>query len=431
MFEILKQIWHTKTLRTRIGFTLFILLVFRLFAHIPVPGANIENIAEIMERNKLLGVFSVLTGGGLEQFSVVMMGISPYITAAIIIQLLTVVIPRLEALSKEGERGQRIINRYTRYLTVPLAFVQSYGMIRLLNSSANTGQPIISDMSASNILFTMLILTAGTVLLMWLGEQISEDGIGNGISILIFGGIVASVPTLLGPALGLATENINNLWPLLAVVGFTLVLTIFVILFTEGQHRVPITYAGRSVKGTSFSHLPIRVNQAGMIPIIFAVSLMALPNLIASFFLEARTDWIRNLAETVYNGFNQGGATYITVYFLLVLVFSFFYVSITFNPDKVAENVQRRSGFIPGIRPGKETSKHLGKISSHLTLFGGLFLAFIAVSPIIIQNFASQTAANIPMLISGAGLIIIVGVVLEIIRQINAQLVMQDYDKMY
>jgi preprotein translocase subunit SecY len=432
MFKILHQIWHTKTLRNRILFTLFIVLVFRLLAHIPVPGANLESLATVMDRNKILGVFSVLTGGGLEQFSIVLMGISPYITASIILQLLTVVLPKLEQLSKEGEQGQRVINRYTRYLTVPLAFIQSYGMIRLLNSSSSqVGETIISDMSVSNILFTMLVLTAGTMLLMWLGEIISEDGIGNGISILIFAGIVANIPTLLGPALGLAQENTSNLIPLVGIVIFTLILTYIVILFTEGQRQIPITYAGRTLPGSSFSHLPVRINQAGMIPIIFAVSLMALPNLIASFFLDARTDWIRNLANTIYAQFNEGGFLYVSLYFMLVVVFTFFYVSITFNPEKVADNIQRRSGFIPGIRPGKETAAYLQKVSSRITLFGALFLAFVAVMPIIVQNFASNAAANIPMLISGAGLIIIVGVVLEVIRQINAQLVMQDYDKLY
>jgi len=431
MFKTLQDIWNTKTLRNRIGFTLFVIFIFRLLAHIPVPGANIENLSQVLERNQLLGVYSVLTGGGIEQFSIALMGISPYITASIILQLLTVVLPKLEQLSKEGEQGRRIINKYTRNLTVPLAFIQSYGMIQLINSTAGGNISIIADMSAANILFTMLILTTGTLLLMWLGEIISEEGIGNGISIIIFAGIVANVPVLLGPALSLAKTNAANYMPLIGVIAFILLLTYVIIVINEGQRQIPITYAGRNMPGSGFSHLPIRVNQAGMIPIIFAVALVALPGLLAGFFLEAKSEWTRNFANIIFNEFNSGGYIYITLYFLLVVAFTFFYVSIIFNPEQVADNIQRRGGFIPGIRPGKETAEYLAKVSSRITLFGAFFLGFIAILPIMFQNVISRTSMNVPMLISGAGLLIIVGVVLEIIRQINSQLVMQDYDKLY
>lgn len=431
MFKILSDIWHTKSLRNRIGFTLFLILLFRLLAHIPVPGANIESLSQVLERNQLLGVYSVLTGGGIEQFSIVLMGISPYITASIILQLLTVVIPKLEQLSKEGEQGRRIINKYTRNITLPLAFIQSYGMIQLINRTAATGGTIITDTSAANILLTMLILSTGTLLLMWLGELISEEGIGNGISILIFAGIVANVPVLLGPALSLARTNAANYLPLFGVIFFILVLTYVIIIITEGQRQIPITYAGRNMPGSGFSHLPIRVNQAGMIPIIFAVALVALPGLLSSFFLQARTPWIKDVANWIFNEFNAGGYLYMSLYFLLVIAFTFFYVNITFNPEQVADNVQKRGGFVPGYRPGKETAAYLQKVSSRITLFGAFFLGFIAILPILFQTIIARSATNIPMLISGAGLLIIVGVVLEIVRQINAQLVMQDYDKMY
>jgi len=431
MFSILKDIWHTKTLRTRIGFTLFIVFLFRLLAHVPVPGANIENLSQVLERNQLLGVYSVLTGGGIEQFSIVLMGISPYITASIILQLLTVVVPKLEQLSKEGEAGRRIINKYTRNITLPLAFIQSFGMIQLINRTAGSEISIISDTSAANIILTMLILSTGTLLLMWLGELISEEGIGNGISIIIFAGIVANVPVMLAPAMSLARTNASNYLPLFGVIAFILILTYAIIIITEGQRQVPITYAGRNIPGSNLSHLPIRVNQAGMIPIIFAVALVALPGMLAGFFLEAHTIWIKNLANWIFDEFNSGGYLYISLYFLLVIAFTFFYVSITFNPEQVADDVQKRGGFVPGYRPGKETAEYLQHVSTRITLFGALFLGFIAVLPILFQTVIARTATNIPMLISGAGLLIIVGVVLEIVRQINAQLVMHDYDKMY
>jgi len=433
MFKTLYLIWHSKELRFKIGFTLLGIFIFRLFAHIPIPGADVAAIEGIMERNQLLGIFSAMTGGGIEQMSVVLMGIGPYITASIIMQLLVVVVPRLEAISKEGEGGRRVINKYTRILTVPFSFLQSFAMINLLDRMNPTDTPIIADKSVFSMISIMLIITTGTLFLMWLGEVITEKGIGNGISIMIFASIVAAIPTMLGPTLSLAQQDMSYLWPLIGILVFTLILTLVIVVITEGQRQIPITYAGRQMqsRGVASSYIPIRVNQAGMIPIIFAVALISFPALIGNFFQNAKTDWLRDVANFLMTQFNSANMLYIIVYFLLVFGFSFFYVNVTFNPVQVAENIQKRGGFIPGTRPGKQTSEYLRSVSNRITLLGASFLGIVAILPIVVQQFSTRFQANVPMLVSGAGLIIIVGVVLEIVRQINAQLIMQDYDKLY
>jgi preprotein translocase subunit SecY len=428
----LRQIWNSKDLRKKILFTLFIILIFRVLAQISIPGANLESIKLIFQKNQLLGMFSMLTGGSAENFSIVMMGLAPYINASIIIQLLTVIIPQLESLSKEGEQGRRTINKYTRWLTVPIAFLQSYGMIVLINSQSPV--PIVENIQqASVILPIMLTVTTGSILLMWLGELISEKGIGNGVSVIIFAGIVANIPGSIGQSLALAQESSERLIPFAIMILVTLLLTVLVILITEGRRNIPVTYAGRSIggKGTQ-SALPIRVNQAGMIPIIFAVSVMSMPTLVTSFFANSSNPTQQAIASFLNTAFNQTSTFYIIFYFLLILGFTFFYVSITFNPEQVAENIQKRGGYIPGIRPGKETADHIHKISNRLNLWGGVFIGFIAISPILLSLlFTSLQMGSVPVIVGGAGLIIIVGVVLEILRQINAQLVMHDYNKLY
>lgn len=428
----LKQIWNSKDLRSKILFTIFIIFITRILAQISIPGANLEALKVLFNQNQLLGMFSLLTGGKAENFSIILMGLSPYINASIIIQLLTVIIPKLENLSKEGEQGRRILNQYTRLLTIPIAFVQSYGMIALLNSQS--GVPIISQITDPKVILPiMLTVTAGSLLLMWLGELITEKGISNGVSLIIFVGIISSIPTILGQSLALTQQSSETLIPLVIMILVTVVLTILVILVTEAERKVPITYAGHGVRSKSVqSSLPIRVNQAGMIPIIFAVSIVTFPTLIATFFQNSTNETLKNISSLVKTYFQQDAPSYMIVYFLLILAFTFFYVSITFNPEQVAENIQKRGGYIPGIRPGKQTSEYLGKISNRLNLYGGLFIGFIAISPILLTNiFSSLALGSVPSIISGAGLIIIAGVVLEVLRQINAQLVMHDYNKLY
>ena len=430
--QVVHEIFHSRDIRRRIFYTLWILFAFRLIAHVPIPGANVQALGG--EMNQLLSIFSLLTGGGLEQLSIVMMGLSPYITASIIIQLLTVVIPKWEQLSKEGERGQRIINKWTRVLTVPLAFVQSYGLIALL-SSGNEQQSILVSDSVGMIMFMMFIATTGSMLLLWLGDQITEKGIGNGISVLIFAGIISGVPRIVAQCAELITLDSQQILPLIFAALFALALIVFIVLIADGQRKIPVSYAGKSVSGQSGilgnSFIPIPVNQAGMIPIIFAVSLLALPGLLANFLSAAKTKWVADISKWTVTNFIPSSPWYLITYFFLIIAFTYFYVSITFNPEQVAENIQKRGGFIPGIRPGKQTSKYLGGISRRLTLLGSFSIAIIALLPMAMPllNESTGLTNQIPVLISGAGLIIIVGVVLELVRQINAQLLMQDYQK--
>lgn len=370
----------------------------------------------------------------MESFSIVLMGLAPYINASIIMQLMTVVIPKLEALSKEGAEGRRLINKYTRYLTVPLAFLQSYGMIILLNqSSQGSGLALIENTSFLALLPIMLIITAGTVFLMWLGELITENGIGNGISLIIFAGIVAGVPTIFGRIFGtFQAGDSTKLGHFIFFLLVTLLMLVFVVIITEGQRNIPITYATRATGGKGEkSVLPIRVNQAGMIPIIFAISMVTFPSVMAQFFSVSSSHFLQATADFIntYLNANSPSYFYMVVYFLLIIAFSYFYVSVTFNPETVAENIQKRGGFIPGTRPGRQTAEFLARTSSHLNLFGGTFIAIVAVVPILFTKFTTLSPGDV--IISGAGLIIMVGVVLELIRQIDAQLVMHDYDKLY
>lgn len=431
MLNYFKQIWNSKDLRSRILFTLGLLLIYRLLAHVTVPGANIDAIRTIAaSKNALLDVFSLLTGGSTENFSIVLMGISPYINASIIIQLLTVISPKLESLSKEGEAGKRKLNSYTRWLTLPLAFLQSYGMIILLNSQSQ--MPIITDMgNPSVILPIMLTISAGTLLLVWIGEQITERGIGNGISLIIFASIISSMPAMLGQGLFLTQNDDSKLIPFIAVTLITILLITVVVLVNEGHRDVPVTYAGRGTKGGN-SSFPIRLNQAGMIPIIFSVALVSFPGILSQFLVNATSPWVKNLGGQMATIFMPNSIGYMIAYFLLVIAFTYFYVSITFNPEQIADNIQKRGGYVPGIRPGKQTAEYLQAISNRLTLFGALFLASIAIMPIFLQfMFSKSGVGSVPLLISGAGIIIVVGVVLEIIRQINAMLVMHDYKKFF
>lgn len=431
MLKYLAQIWRSKDLRKKILFTVAALLIYRATTQISISGANLEAIRQIFQQNSFFGIFSALTGGSAENFSIVMMGISPYINASIIMQLLTVIIPRLEAMSKEGEHGQKTINKYTRWLTLPLALLQSYGTVLLLNSQSPT--PIFDNIKdPSVILPVMLTITTGTLWLMWLGEIITERGIGNGISLLIFTNIVAGMPQIIAQSLFLGQTEATALIPFVSMILFTIILLVIIVLVHEAERKIPITYAGHQFQGRGAeSALPIRIIQAGMIPIIFAVSLVSFPSLIARFMEQSSKSWLKDLGNFLTVHFAPQSPTYLILYFLFIILFTYFYVSITFNPKQVAENIQKRGGYIPGIRPGSQTIEYLGKISNRLNLFGGTFLALIAIAPILIQIVLSGSGANtVQSLISGAGMIIVVGVVLELVRQVNAQLVMHDYDKL-
>jgi preprotein translocase subunit SecY len=424
MFAFLHQLWHTRDLRTRILFTVGILLAYRICAHMPVPGTDPFALQQFLDNRAaggIIGVFAALTGGAVDNFSIVMLGLGPYINASIIVQLCTVIFPKLEALSKEGQQGQMQLNRYTRWLSFPLSFIQSYGFLILLSRSNID----LIDTTFPAVFLPMLFVTAGSVFIMWLGELISEKGIGNGISMIIFTGIVANIPTQISAML-VAGESARGPFIMFSIVA--LIMLIAVILFTDAHRLIPITYAnqgaGRGVQGG----IPVRLNQAGMIPIIFAVSLITLPTIVAQFLQTApRFQGVVRAINTYFNSTNPSWF-YIAFYFLLVIAFTYFYVSVTFKPTDLAESIQKRGGFIPGMRPGKQTADLLAKTSNRLNLWGGVFLGIVAIIPLLFSKFSSLGNSN--LLISGSGLIIVVGVVMELIRQVNARMLAHDYDKL-
>lgn len=416
----MKSVFAIESLRKKIIAVLLLVLVYKLLSVIPVPGVNPEGMKAIIENNKWLAFFSALMWGGLEHFSVILMWLSPYINALIIIQLLGVIVPKIGDLQKEGEQGQKVLTKWTRWLTLPIAFVQSYGMIYLLNNLANA--PIIDLSNTSTVLFSMLVITAWTLFLVWLWELITEHGIWNGISILIMASTLAWVPWVITGHLSAGTYS------LFAVLTAVTLLIIYIIIkFTEWNRRIPVIYS-RTWRDEK-SYFPIRINQAWMVPIIFAVSIVTFPSIIGQI-LSGRNSW--SFAYQVWEFLTQHFSmqnpswTFIAIYFVLVVAFSFFYVSITFNTDNVAENIQKRGGYIPWIRPGAETSAYLSKVSAHLNLFGGSFLAIIAVLPYIASKFMGQT---VDLIISGAWLIILVSVILDIIRKVDSEMKMFDYSK--
>ena len=423
----LKLIFENAELRRKILYTLGIIFIYRLMAQVSIPGVDLASLKAVFDQNQFLSIFSLLTGGSAENFSIVLMGLGPYINASIIVQLLTVVVPKFEELSKDGEQGRRKLNSITRWLTLPLALLQSYGTILLLNSQAQL--PISKNICDPMVILPiMLTVSAGSVLLMWLGEQISENGLSNGVSLLIFTSIISTVPTALAQNLLVASRDIAQIIPVIAIILLTLGLIVATVLFTDAYRRIPVAYASKSAKG-AMSELPIKVNQAGMIPIIFAVSVVTFPTIAAQLMQNSQKPLLQSISSKILTYFSVDKPLYLITLFLLIVGFTYFYVSITFNTDKVAENIQKRGGYIPGIRPGKETAEYLHQVSHRLNLFGGLFIGGIAVVPIIAQKFIGTTGSQLPLLISGAGILIIVGVILELIRQVDTHLINQDYSK--
>ncbi len=424
MFEAVRKIFVLKDLRNRILFTIGLLLLIRVLAHIPLPGVTTSNLRSFFGQNQIFGLLNMFSGGTMENFSIILMGVGPYITASIIIQLLQMIVPSLEALSKEGEYGYQKINYYTRILTVPLAIIQSWAMIRLLQS-----QNVIQQISLSQIIIMLIISTAGTIFAMWLGELISERGIGNGISLIIALGIVAELPTQLRNTAALIEKGQYSLISSLIIFIIVAILVIaFIILMTEGERQIPVSYA-RRVRGLRSyggvdTHLPLRINTAGVIPIIFAISLMTFPPVVAQFFKTARSAWLSSAADWVLRLFQNNDIFYNIAYFALVMFFTFFYTFIVFKPDKVSENLQKNGGFIPGIRPGRETAQYLYFVLYRITVTGSIFLALIAVMPFIIRS-----ATNLSTIaLGGTSLLIVISVVIETMRQLNAQLVMHTYE---
>ena len=412
---------RTPDVRRKLLFTAGIFVVFRIFAHIPVAGVNLGALKTLFSQNQFLGLLDIFSGGTLANFSVMALGLNPYINASIILQLLTMVFPKLEELSKEGESGRQMINQYTRILTVPLAILQSIGMYALLRS-----QGIISTLNMINILSFVATMAAGTMLLVWLGELITEKGIGNGISLLIFAGIVGRIPVAFGQTA--STVNATNFFSLVtfAVMGILVISSI--IFINEGTRKITVYYAkrvrGNKMYGGQSTHLPLRVNQAGVIPIIFAVSLVLLPSIIAKFLTTSSIKFLSGLATVITGLFNPSGIFYNSLYFILVVGFTYFYTAVIFNPKKIAEEIQKYGGFIPGIRPGTPTANYLNYVLTRITLAGAVFLGIIAIFPTIARAFTNiQT-----LMLGGTGILIVVSVVLETIKAVEAQLVMRNYE---
>lgn len=420
----LALIWKTKDLRNKILIMVGILILTRFLAHIPIPGIDASSLRNFLNENQFLNLLDIFSGGGLSNLSLAMLGVGPYITASIIIQLLTVIIPSFTELQKEGgDAGRAKLAQYTRYLTVPLAILQAYATIHLFQSAQ--GGNAIPYLTPFQWLTTLGAVTVGTILLMWLGEQITEYGIGNGISLIILAGIVAQLPRTVQQTIALYDPS--KLTQIVSFLIVGLIVIAAVVFVTEAQRNIPVSYAkrmhGNKTYGGVSTHLPLRVNQAGVIPIIFALSVLLLPGLVANFFVTAKSAAIAGFATNVV-AFFQNQTAYAVIYFVLVILFTYLYTAIVFNPDEISENIQKNGGFIPGLRPGKQTADYLYKVLNRITVFGAVFLGLIAVLPFIVQIFTKSQSLTL----GGTSLLIVVAVVIDTIKAIEAQMVMRDYE---
>ncbi len=420
--KTLKRIFQDKVLRNRILFVIGILAITRLLAAIPVPGVDKEALASAMSSNSFLGFLNIFSGGGLSSFSVIMLGVGPYITASIIMQLLTVLVPRFkEMYQEEGEIGRKKFSQYSRLLTVPLAVVQGFAILTLL-----TSQQIVAPLSSAAMIFNILIITSGSLLLMWLGEQINEYGIGNGVSLIIFAGIVSELPSKVFQTF--VAFDVSMIPMIIAIVIIALLVIAGIVYVTEAERPITITYSKQASSfygssGITNTYLPIRLNQAGVIPIIFAISLLLFPQMIAQLFSSSANITLQNIATNV-NAFLSNTLYYGIVYFVLVVLFTYFYTAVTFDSAKTAENLQKSGAFIPGYRPGITTADYIGGVLSRVTFFGAFFLGFIAVLPIIVQG-ATGGASSIT--IGGTSLLIAVSVIIDFVKKVDAQLTMREY----
>lgn len=416
----LKLIFTDKDLLGKLGFVLAALVAFRFLATIPVPGIDTAQLEQFFSNNQFLGLLNIFSGGGLANLSIVMLGVGPYITASIIMQLLTIIFPQLKAMYQdEGEQGKKKFAQYSRMLTVPLAFLQGYAYIYLFQN-----QGILTALSFVDVALAVTVVAAGSMLLTWIGELVSEFGIGNGVSLIIFAGIVASLPQVIAQfAFSFDPAQI----PIVAaslVVGLAIVYG--VVVMTEAERPVPVTYAkrvrGNKMYGGVSTYLPLRLNQAGVIPIIFALSILLFPQLILQFASQSNVAWLASTATALLSW--SGGAILSGIfYFVLVFLFTYFYTAVTFDPNTLATNLQKNGAFVPGVRPGTQTSEHLGKIITRITLVGALFLGVIAVLPLIMQAITGLTA----LAIGGTALLIVVSVVLDLVRKIDAQVSLREY----
>ena len=421
MNETFFNIFRVKELRDKILFILALLVVYRLAANIPLPGVDVLALKRLFDQNAFLGLLNVFSGGGLSNISIVLLGVAPYITASIIMQLLTTLVPALERLYKEeGEQGRQKFNMWTRWLTLPLAALQSFSMLSLLRS-----QNILGNITPFTMIVIIICATAGTIFLMWLGELITEKGLGNGVSVIIFAGIVSSLPTNFSRFV--STWDPSQIFTYLIFFALAAVTIAAVIFINEGQRTIPVAYAkrvrGAQVYGGSATHLPLKVNQAGVIPIIFAVSIILIPTMVANFLARSANVNVASIAVSV-SAWLQNQWVYGGAYFVLVVLFTYFYTAVVFDPVKISENLQKQGGYVPGIRPGTATADYLYHIINRITLAGSFFLGAIAVLPFVVQAITGVQAFSL----GGVSILIVVSVVLETVKHIQSQLTMRSYE---
>ena len=421
-FDSLRNMWSIPELRRRLLFSLGMLAIYRLGGHVPTPGVDAHALAQLMANNSMLGLYDMFVGGNFSRATIFALGIMPYISASIILQVLGTVVPHLEKLQKEGEEGRRKITQYTRYGTVLISIIQSYAFSLFLESvKGSAGATVVAHPGLAFRLVTILTQTTGTIGIMWLGEQITERGIGNGISLIIFIGIIARFPNdLLMTARSVQAGMINWALILLAVVAMVAVVAV-VVMMTQAQRKIPVQYAkrvvGRKTYGGQNTHIPLRVNTAGVIPIIFAQSLIILPGSIASFF--PKNDFLANVASAL----SHNSPLYVILYAVIIIFFTYFYTAVVLNPEDLAENIRKFGGFVPGIRPGKKTAEYIDYIMNRITLPGAFFLAGIAILPdLLVDRF------NVTFRFGGTSVLIVVGVALDTLQQIESHLLMRHYD---
>ncbi|MEX2145155.1 MAG: preprotein translocase subunit SecY [Candidatus Spechtbacterales bacterium] len=426
-YEQFRAIFRIRELRNKMLFVLAVLGVFRVAAVIPVPGINTEELSAFLGGNQFFGFLNIFSGGALSNLSIVMLGLGPYITATITLQLLTMIFPKLKEMYEEsGEEGKQKFNQYGRMFTVPLAALQGYTLIKLFQSQA-----ILPNVSPLEMITILATVTAGAVWLMWLGELITEKGIGNGISLLIFAGIISSLPITLRNVVVSATPEDVPGYVLAFLVSLFIIAAVVVV--NEAKRNIPISYAkqvrGNKIYGGATTYLPLSLNPAGVIPIIFALSLILFPGIIAGFLQGVQNELVQSIAA-ILNGFQNNIVAYSIVYFLMVVFFTYFYTAVTFNPETVSQNLQKQGGFIPGIRPGRPTAERLTFILNRTLLVGAVFLGGIAIVPSLAQIFAGGAAGagSLSFVIGGTSVLIVVSVALDTIRQIKSQIVMRQYE---
>ncbi|MSU44938.1 preprotein translocase subunit SecY [Candidatus Nomurabacteria bacterium] len=419
-FNKMKLIWTDVTLRRRVLFVLFALIVFRLLSIIPIPGIDTLELSRFLSNNQFFGILNIFSGGGLSNLSIIMLGVGPYITSSIIMQLLTIMVPALKKIyHEEGEAGRKRFTQYSRLLTIPLAAIQGFALLAILET-----QNILVNLTSFDRITNLIIVVAGSIFLMWIGELVSEFGIGNGVSLIIFAGIVATLPSQVSQMIFTFDVSQVPLYLVFLVVGVLVIAGI--VLVTEAERPIPVTYAkrvrGMKMYGGGSTYLPLRVNQAGVIPIIFALSILLFPQMIGTFLSRFDNAIIAKISSVLVS-FTQTSVLYAVLYFILVFLFTYFYTAVTFDPEALSTNLQKNGAFIPGIRPGASTSEYISKVLTRITLLGATFLGFIAVLPLIMQFATGLTA----LALGGTSILIVVSVVLDLMKKVDAQISMREY----